>query len=140
MYLFISSFLLLFLLLFSPPLFFFLFSFFFLLFCNKLLQITVLTTRNINSACQVKIKEVSAPQMISAPKVKRAIPKSSAKTPRLFENQSSTQASMNTSASSSAPPSAFFSVYSSVSSMHHHSDLLRQNRRHPDLFWHRRMQ
>ena len=67
-------------------------------------------TKENNNKSQVKIKEVSAP------KVKRAIPKSAAKTPRLFENQSSTQASMNTSASSSASSSAFFSVSLSASS------------------------
>lgn len=45
-------------------------------------------------------------KVVSAPQVKRAIPKSAAITPRWLENQSSTQASMSTSASSFGPAAA----------------------------------
>jgi len=78
-----------------------------------------LTKVNENKS-QVKVKVVSAPKVASAHQVKKNVPKSAAKTPRWFENQSSSKALISTpefsSAFASSSPSAFLSVSSSVSS------------------------
>ncbi|RPJ77547.1 MAG: pyrrolysine--tRNA(Pyl) ligase [Alphaproteobacteria bacterium] len=53
---------------------------------------------------QVKVK------VVSAPKIKKAIPKSIARTPKPLENQLSTQASMSTSASAATKSAASLSI------------------------------